>query len=366
MRAVILLLAVCAVHSLFTPIDDSNIYHSQFNWYHDQQRNSLETTNAGAYLKFNVNGTTNLVLILDATTTTLDYAKIGWSVDNGPITNVTVPSVGTRIQLFNNSQTTQTHNIFLYIKNLGQFLDRWQGPAANIRLLGLEADDTVKFFVPTLLKKRILAYWDSIGEGVNTVAAPGGDLFSNDALLTWAFSAAEALDAELGIVAFGGQGWTATGLGGVPPLWNADGDNMTSAWRWYSSKHQRDFSQCPDYILNGHGTNDGLSFSPKPAEVLIPLVTGWLKSMRQTCPKSHIFQVVPFGLFEAEAIEKGLNKYKSASGDRRAHLIQLGPEAARGLTWFGASFCSSDGVHPLGWRSSQLGAMLAVKIAAKL
>lgn len=59
-----------------------------------------------------------LVLILDVTTTTSDYAKIGWSVDNGPITNVTVPSIGTRIQLFNNSQMTQTHNIFLYIKNV--------------------------------------------------------------------------------------------------------------------------------------------------------------------------------------------------------------------------------------------------------
>lgn len=168
---------------------------------------------------------------------------------------------------------------------------------------------------------------------------------------------------------------------------------MTSAWRWYSSKHQRDFSECPDYILNGHGTNDGLSFSPKPAEVVSHRMfsrrieraaadttgDGMVEEHETDLSKvSHlpgdvhhgvrlmISQVVPFGLFEAEAIEKGLNKYKSASGDRRAHLIQLGPEAARGLTWFGASFCSSDGVHPLGWRSSQLGAMLAVKIAAKL
>ena len=81
---------------------------------------------------------------------------------------------------------------------------------------------------------------------------------ASDAHVTWAFSLAQALDAELSLVAWGTQGYTIIGAGNVPPLWANDGQANTSAWKWISSKYPRSFDLCPDYIICGHGTNDGL------------------------------------------------------------------------------------------------------------
>lgn len=55
---------------------------------------------------------------------------------------------------------------------------------------------------------RMLVYWDSIGEGGNTVDVHHNnfDIQRNDALPTFAFSAAEAVGAELSLMAWGGQG----------------------------------------------------------------------------------------------------------------------------------------------------------------
>ena len=108
----------------------------------------------------------------------------------------------------------------------------------------------------------------------------GGDLKGNNGRITWAFALSAALQAELSVVAWGAQGtytmtqpqhsqhnthnttgYTVGGAGNVPQLWDASGQSNVSAWNWFNSKYPRTFTgakPCPDYILCGHGTNDGL------------------------------------------------------------------------------------------------------------
>jgi len=130
-----------------------------------------------------------------------------------------------------------------------------------------------------------MVYWDSIGEGVEVMGG-GGDLKGNNGRITWAFALAAALQAEISVVAWGAQGkslctqpqhhlhnahntnnthnttgYTVGGAGNVPQLWDPSGESNVSAWNWFNSKYPRTFTgakPCPDYILCGHGTNDGL------------------------------------------------------------------------------------------------------------
>jgi len=93
---------------------------------------------------------------------------------------------------------------------------------------------------------------------------------------------------------------------------------------------------------------------------------GWLESQRGVCKDSWIFLAIPFGRFEAASITKSYTTYtQKFSSDKKVVLIDLGTDAAYGLTHFvnGGSFVSVDGIHPLYWRDGQLGAMLARAIS---
>ena len=63
------------------------------------------------------------------------------------------------------------------------------------------------------------------------------------------------------IISYTNEGYTVGGAGNVPQLWSATGKSSESAWNWFDAKHPRTFNgskPCPDYIICGHGTNDGL------------------------------------------------------------------------------------------------------------
>jgi len=77
-------------------------------------------------------------------------------------------------------------------------------------------------------------------KGVNTLGVTGGsDLSDNDSRVTWAWSLALALRSELALVAWGAQGYTVSGLGGVPPLFTPSdkNDSSASAFAWIDSNH---------------------------------------------------------------------------------------------------------------------------------
>ena len=356
------LLLTSAAHSLDILASDPRIYHTEYNWYVDKSVGALETANPGAYIKVDFTGSA-IGINLDTPLLSFPYGTLAWSVDDGPEQNIQMPSPGESLQLASNLDKSKTHSLYLFVKNVLQGQDRWNGPDVRIRIMNFTIDDGSTVMAPKLAPKRLLAYWDSIGEGV-AVNGANGDLASNDAHVTWAYSFAQAINTEFSVVAWGAQGYTIGGMGNTPALWNSDGQANTSGWKWLSSKYARDFSVCPDYIINGHGTNDGVR--GQHADQVTINAMGWLNDVRQTCPSSKIFVVIPFGRFMEDAIVKAYQAYQASTPDQSTILIQLGDRASKGLTNGGPSFEAVDGVHPWAWKSSQLGAMLAAEIAPHL
>ena len=263
------------------------------------------------YIKVNFTGSA-IGIALDAPLLSTTYATLAWSVDDGPEQDIQLPAPANFVQLASNLDKSKSHTLYLFVKNAVYNQDRWFNPAIRIRIMNFVIDDGSTLMTPKLASKRLLAYWDSIGEGIR-VYNQNDDLTASDFHVTWAFSLALAIDAELSLVAWGAQGYTVGGAGNIPPLWNSDGQANTSAWKWISATHPRDFSVCPDYIINGHGTNDGLN-GRQPDQVY-PIALGWLKEARQTCPSSKIFLTVPFGRFMEDAIVKAYQTYQASTPD---------------------------------------------------
>mmetsp|Transcript_69442 Transcript_69442/g.81070 ORF Transcript_69442/g.81070 Transcript_69442/m.81070 type:complete len:374 (+) Transcript_69442:24-1145(+) len=356
-----ILLLVASAHALDIPANDSRIYHTEYNWYQDKQLGFLETANPGAYIKVDFTGS-SIGIKLDASLLNFPYCTLAWSIDHGPEQDIQLPAANNFVQLAGNLDKSKNHSLYLFVKNALQGQDRWFGPDVRIRIMSVTIDDGATIMTPTLAPKRLLAYWDSIGEGV-AINGANGDLASNDAHVTWAYSLALAINVELSIVAWGAQGYTVGGMGNTPPLWNADGGANSSAWKWMSSKYPRSFDVCPDYIICGHGTNDG--FRGKPDQVYTNAL-GWLQEIKQTCATSKLFLTVPFGRFMEDPIVRAYQTYQSTKSDPSVVLIQLGDRGSKGLSAWGATFEAVDGIHPWAWKSSQLGALLAAEIAPHL
>lgn len=360
LKFAVLLALSLAASALIIPATDSRIYHTEHNWYADPS-GYLETANPGAYIKISFNGS-SIGIILDKSLLSQPFCTLAWSIDDGPEQNIVLPIGSDYIQLASGLITNRTiprHSLFIFVKN-SEFNDRWNNPDQRVKLMNIVIDENATLFTPQLASKRLLAYWDSIGEGFYTIGNTTL-LTSNDAHVTWAFALALALDAELSLVAWSGQGYTVGGSGNIPPLWSSKGRANDSTWKWISSQHPRTFETCPDYIINGHGTNDYVKGSY--ADLVTNYAIGWLTDMRKTCPQSRIFLTVPFGQFFEKAIRFAFLAYRNRSHDKLTALIALGKDASAGLKLQGPSFTSVDGVHPYAWRSSQLGSMLAVKIA---
>ena len=305
----------------------------------------------------------------------------------------------------------RVHTLRLYVESSVQQLDRWgDGPhrppacALRLRALTLPAGATA---VPTPPRpRRLLVFGCSITEGVSATVVAGercGDLLTNAASATWARAMADALDADYGAVGFGRQGWRVGGNGGVPCFHRPDSDGGASAdaaaeasWRWLWAGVPRELGsgggggggggsgggsngggggmRPPEAVLVLHGTNDGLN-GGKSDEVS-EAVASWLAEARATLgPTPHLIICVPFGGFGGAehlprgALPAGLARYQRRAADGRAHLIDLGGDAAEGLSEFrivrgryAPTAESCDGIHPSALRHKQLGAKVAERV----
>ena len=353
LKLVVLLGLSLAISALVIPATDSRIYATEQNWYKDAS-GFLETINSGAYIKVRFNGT-SFKLNLDDT-----YKKtagtLAWSLDDGPEQNVSIPVASNDITIASGLNKDAIHSLYLFIRWHATG-DRWYNVDTRLRIQSVTVDDGATLFAPTLAPKSLMVYWDSIGEGYN-VLGTGSWQAAHDSHLTWAFAVALGLNAELSLVAFSGQGYSKGGAGSSPKLYDASGLSNESAWNWLSGNRKRTFTTCPDYILNGHGTNDAHA----DQTIVYNNSLGWLRDVRKACPKTHVFISVPFGRFCEDALVKAYNDYQAGSSDTLTHLIQMGDQGSPGLQGQGASFTSVDGIHPWAWKSSQLGSLLVAKM----
>jgi len=343
-------------------INDQNWYFTEWNWYKDPSGEFAQSANPGSYFKLTWTSSSFIYLMINSSASpNIPFTKLQWSIDQLPFQEVFLLN-GTSndlIILADGLNSTQTHTIILYIKSSLQSQDRWlYGPADRVRIQGMQVEDGATTLPSILRPKRLLVYWDSIGEGVNVLTTSKGDLIDNDAISTWTMDLAIGLNAEISVVAFGRLGWTVVGNGNVPIFANSNSETAQS-WNMFDVEHVRFFPSSglnnqPDYIFCGHGTND----AGAPDQEVISAAFAWFNYIRQACPKSSIFSVIPFGQFKENALEIAFNTYQSKTPDSNAFQLNLGEEGAEGLSQWGASIYSNDGIHPLWFRSGQLGSLL--------
>jgi len=362
-------------------INDPNWYFTEYNWYKSNDSSFARTANPGAYFKVGFTGT-SVSLTFGNFLLNTSFMNLLWSVDEAPYKQVTLPFGGNTLTLASNLPAGNHHAI-LYVMNSIQQNDRWNTPLVSVSITGLILDTGAKTLPPVLRKYRAMAFWDSIGEGVLNIAITGfarnfsenlwensllgNDLTENDSHKSSLMVLGAGLHAEISFVAFGAQGYTRTGSGGVVPVFTP-GNDKQSAWNKFDAQNSRlgpngQLRPNPDFIICGHGTND----RPTPADQLQQAVYGWMIAQRQASPDSWIFPVIPYGGFQADAITNAATAYKTKTNDPKFVLINLGSEATEGLLGGGvATAFAVDGLHPSAARDGQLGAMLAVAIADAL
>ena len=315
---------------------DAAWFFSPYNWYSDGggalSSNNIKasstyakTNNTGAYCKVKVvvgsdadaNGNVALHLNNSALSATLaNNPSIGVSIDNGPLTLTTLPvSVPTNWrQPIATGLAAGTHEIKVWFKSLDLNTtgDRWATPTRAITILGLEADYSATLSACTLGSKNLLAVGDSQFEGANNV---GSGLLVADTDTTQTISVwfAEAFDAEYGIVAFGGIGWT-KGIGNVtasssaPSVYNTTDAN--ESWNKYFSGQSRlvtgAFSPVPDYILTDLGGNDAALSSTPVTDCL----NEWRTAAGSSC---WIFGIPPVAQQNVAAITTGFGAVSDTS-----------------------------------------------------
>lgn len=368
--SILLSSSVVSQNFQFISVTDPNWYFTEWNWCIDRISSSpyAQSANPGAYFKVGFTGTSVSLLLNTSTNPSFSFTILRYSIDLAPYQEITLPISSSQtdeqwLTLGSNLQNGN-HEIILFIKSSLQSQDRWlYGPVDRVRIEALGLDIGATTLPPTLRPKRMLVYWDSIGEGVEVLGGGSGDLADNDGTSTWAMALATALLSEISVVAFGRQGYTIPGNGNVPPL-ITPGNDALSAWNKFDVDHYRfEPNQTstiqPDYIFNGHGTNDALSGN---ADVTVNAVE-WLFAIRAANPSSKIFLVIPFGGFPLQSsnLQQAMETYQQKTNDQNAFLLDLGVEATIGLSgWVsGGTYCSYDGIHPLWFRTGQLGALLA-------
>jgi lysophospholipase L1-like esterase len=216
------------------------------------------------------------------------------------------------------------HTAWVVLKSADEHQPRWKPPlVASFTLTGVSAPSG-KFLPPPPRKPLILeAIGDSITEGI-LVNKDGRDWPDRaDSRATYAFQTALALDAEPRIVAFGRQGITVEGNGGVPP-----------AGLSYPFIYDEVPASDPPagIVVICHGGND----SRMPT-----IENGYrnlLRHVRARNPDAAIFCLIPFAQVHPRSIRLAVAGAR-ADGDGNLYLVET-------KGWLNARTDTNDGAHP--------------------
>ena len=200
---------------------DAQLVLSPYNW--AITNGIASTANPGAYLRIAWEGECSIEVELEPARTE-PHMVLTWSMDARPDQPVRLDGSSSRLVLDAAATEDATHSLLLRVEASVQQLDRWGGgagapPGCSLRLRAIRLPPGARPLAPRVRRRRLLAFGCSITEGVCAGFIPGsraGDLLTNSSTTTWASTVAHALDAELGAVGFGRQGWTVGGNGNVP------------------------------------------------------------------------------------------------------------------------------------------------------
>ena len=230
--------------------DDPGLVYSPYTW--NVTHSAATAWNPGAYFRTLFSGG-NCVLGFDVSNNGVPKSQIWWRVNNGPWTSVAVGSTVTCAvpAVMQSNADVPYHLLEVVFKSIDSAagLNRWNSPAQTaIVFTGLTLAVGGVVAAPGRAGLNILIFGDSITEGVRTLGeALATTPDDNDAMHCWAFAQARLLGAEVGIVGWGGTGYTAA-FANVPVFGSSFGSLAGGV--------ARSFSPLPDLIVVNHGAND--------------------------------------------------------------------------------------------------------------
>jgi Concanavalin A-like lectin/glucanases superfamily len=304
-----------------TTIDPSNsgILYSPFNW--NVVTGQASTINSGAYFRTIFSGT-SAAIAFDTSPNASPYPEVWARVDNQAWTLLTLTAGSPTLPVATGLDNSKHHMLEVVIKATSEFLTRWSSSQTVVQVTGIVLDPSATVTTPTRRTKNVLIFGDSITEGYHVYGS--GDVTTSDALGCYSYALTTALDAEVGVVGFGGQGVTVGGQGGVP--------DFPSAYNLLYDGVSRSFnSPAPDLVIYNQGTNDTSSITSGLTTVISAILTA--------APSSKHLILVPFNGTHASEIAAVV------SGLALAALTSVSTTG-----WFNTAD-SVDGVHPYNYAS---------------
>lgn len=301
--------------------DSTKILFSPYNW--DVSSTRAKSVNAGAYFRTIFGGAT-CTLIFDVSAALTPYTKLSYRVDGtGPWITVDL-AASVPITVPSETSGYGSHLLEVRIKAMAMNDANPIWPATSavaVILTGVTLAAGKSLTLPPARPLRALVYGDSITVGYRSLNG-GESTTSSDASQTGAFVACEALNAEIGVVAFSGHGWLDTGYGGVP--------GMTSTYNQLWNGQPRSFAQAPDFILINQGTNDGVDITTAVSTVLNGLLAA-------TPVTTKIILLCPYGSSRGPQITAGI---AATTAPARCTFVDT-------TGWF-RTYNAFDSLHPYG------------------
>lgn len=252
------------------PVTNPQLFWSPYNWYSDGVGAMADTNvkagstyaqsnTPGAYLKFRVTllTTGNITISLDnahlSTIVAGEFPQISVSRDNQAPVLTQLSGTTTQTITLASSLAAGTYDFCVLFQAVGLISggDRWTTPRESVKITAVTIPADATLIAARLRAGRMVIFGDSITEGLHNKGTTLA-VADQDAGYTWAHMVAAALDCEVGIVGFGGQGWADPGICNVP--------TFTSSWDLYSAGRSRLQTALlvptPNRILVAHGEND--------------------------------------------------------------------------------------------------------------
>lgn len=361
--------------------DDVNNVWDPYVWFKtgNGATSKMEANTPGAHFVFCFTGT-SFTILFDASiynAVAANFPKLrtylatefGWVEKQLLTTDAGVWTVG--------GLAAGNHVLHVFIKNLGTAgTTRWtqSGTRATLLITGFQVDNGASTWAGyTKFPDNLLWLTDSHGDGTSSDQlcpdAPTAQI--NDGSISAARFCAMGLGMEVGVVAYGGQGFRQANTLGVP-AYHVPGDATKQTAFLYSVGNNRLvgglFVPAPKIIVVSQGGNDAFNgFSD--ANVIASLNDN-LTMLRAGAPDAWIFPLIPVGRWKRSA------HLAATMPDGKCIVLDYGPELVKGFcpvaneggdattTWAVnlPSARSHDGAHPTAYAHAQMGAKVAALI----
>ncbi len=270
----------------------SQLYFSPWNW---AFTNGAAVSNTpGAYFKISFTGqrlvaSFNTDWLRAAGYPGSSYPVVTTFVDGGPANRQALGPNRSELNLLEgldlNPDPQHVHSAVVHFSATHfDHGDRWTTPVAALRLTGLALAPGATLATPAVRPNRLLVYGDSHGEGVELTQS-GSLTAHQDACRAFPQLLAQAWDAEVGVVAYGGAGY-------IEPVVEANLPGAIDTWDQVWNKVSRLSDQgllipAPDAVLSALGDND-----PDHADVS-RAVTTLAHAWRSAAPVAELLFALP-------------------------------------------------------------------------